>query len=173
MNECSGMHGSWAPVPLIVKVKEPFVVASRCPRIPISPAPPRLRFLPRGTNPATPESDFTPAPTEIGACHWMNVLQLAVAVPFLTIEFLWAGTSAGVRRTPHEVTAAATPGHVLWGAWSQESVGKRSQGITPGAGGSIDGAAINPCCHMIQLKWIMGRSKTQQVHYKSLTVYCD
>ncbi len=102
----------------------------------------------------------------------MNVLQLKVAAPYVTIELLWAGAGAGVRRAPHEVSAAAAPGHVLWGAWRQQSSGKHSQGIAPWAGRSIDGAAIYPSCRVIHLKWIICKLKTQQVHSKSHTVYC-
>lgn len=60
-------------------------------------------------------------------------------------------SSRGVSSTPHEVSSASLFRHVQLRAWGQESSGETPQWVRPWCGRSVDGAAIDPGCHKVDL----------------------
>ena len=58
----------------------------------------------------------------------------------------------GVRGTPHAQLTHVLPGHVPLGARGQEPPEEEPQGVGPGGGRPVDGAAVDPGCHQVHLQ---------------------
>lgn len=60
-------------------------------------------------------------------------------------------SSRGISSTPHKISSSSLFWHVPLRASSQEPSREASQRVRPGRGGAVDWAAIDPCCHQVDL----------------------